>query len=194
MREYELTAVYDLAVAEQGGPDAAVKLLTAVVEARGGKMAKVDHWGRRRLAYPIGRAIDGDYIISRVELEPTAVSPLEEMLRIDERVYRHLVVRADELPAPPQPREPRRLPGTAPQPEAAAEPVERDHDQGRTQQTDGLVKRSSFLTRGHGQEPLQNCLPDAAPARGLWPVIVAIAIQNPHNIVCAPARDHVARK
>ena len=103
MREYELTAVYDLAVAEQGGPDAAVKLLTAVVEARGGKMAKVDHWGRRRLAYPIGRAIDGDYIISRVELEPTAVSPLEEMLRIDERVYRHLVVRADELPAPPQP-------------------------------------------------------------------------------------------
>ena len=124
MREYELTAVYDLAVAEQGGADAAVKLLTTVIEARGGKIAKIDHWGRRRLAYPIGRAIDGDYIISRVELDPSAVSPLEETLRIDERVYRHLVVRADELPAPPQPREPRRPPGTAPQAEVApAAPV-----------------------------------------------------------------------
>ena len=112
MREYELTAVYSLSVAEQGGPDASVQLLTAIVEARGGKINKVDHWGRRRLAYPIGQAIDGDYIISRVDLEPTAVAPLEEALRIDERVYRHLVVRADELPAPPQPREPRRMPGS----------------------------------------------------------------------------------
>ena len=112
MREYELTAVYSLSVAEQGGPDASVQLLTAAVEARGGKVGKIDHWGRRRLAYPIGQAIDGDYIISRVDLEPTAIAPLEEALRIDERVYRHLVVRADELPAPPVPREPRRMPGS----------------------------------------------------------------------------------
>ncbi len=123
MREYELTAVYSLSVAEQGGPDASVQLLTAIVEARGGKINKVDHWGRRRLAYPIGQAIDGDYIISRVDLEPTAVAPLEEALRIDERVYRHLVVRADELPAPPQPREPRRMPGSeAPSAAVAAAP------------------------------------------------------------------------
>jgi small subunit ribosomal protein S6 len=107
MREYELTVVYDLGVAEAGGPQAAVERLTTAVEARGGQLVKTDHWGRRRLAYPINGAIDGDYVVTRVMLEPSSVSALEAAFRIDERVYRHLVVRADELPAPAPPREPR---------------------------------------------------------------------------------------
>lgn len=130
MREYELTVVYDLAVQESGGPDASQQRLTQLVEARGGKMLKVDHWGRRRMAYPIKHAIDGDYLVTRVEMEPSDVNALEAALRIDERVYRHLVVRADELPLPPPPREPREpRPATAEAPApaapapAAAEPV-----------------------------------------------------------------------
>ncbi len=132
MREYELTVVYDLAVAEAGGPDAAPQRLAQLVEARGGKVLKVDHWGRRRLAYPINHALDADYVVSRVELAPESVNPLEAALRIDERVYRHLIVRADELPAPPPPREPRQAPAAeapapasavaAPAAEAAASP------------------------------------------------------------------------
>ena len=113
MREYELTVVYDLAVAEAGGPDAAPQRLSQLVESRGGKVLKVDHWGRRRLAYPIHHALDADYVVSRVELEPEGVNPLEAALRIDERVYRHLIVRADELPAPMPPREPRQAPAAA---------------------------------------------------------------------------------
>ncbi len=125
MREYELTVVYDLTVAEAGGPEAGPQRITTLVEARGGKMLKVDHWGRRRMAYPINRSIDGDYVVTRVELDPTTVSALEAALGIDERVYRHLVVRADELPLPPPPREPRepRPPvgeAAAPAPTAAA--------------------------------------------------------------------------
>lgn len=126
MREYELTVVYDLAVMEVGGADASVQNLTTHVQNRGGTVVKVDHWGRRRLAYPIGRTIDADYIVSRVELEPGAVVALEEALRIDEKIFRHLVVRADELPVPPPPREPRRTEqpaAIAPAPVAVAEPV-----------------------------------------------------------------------
>lgn len=118
MREYELTVVYDLTVAEAGGPEAGPQRITTLVEARGGKMLKVDHWGRRRMAYPINRSIDGDYVVTRVELDPTTVSALEAALGIDERVYRHLVVRADELPIPPAPRAPRQPVGEA----AAAAP------------------------------------------------------------------------
>jgi small subunit ribosomal protein S6 len=120
MREYELTVVYDLAVAEAGGADAGVTQITTLLEARGGKILKLDHWGRRRLAYPIKGAIDGDYIVSRVELDPTAVAAIEGTLRINEKVYRHLVVRADELPLPPPPREPRQ-PVAAPAEALAAE-------------------------------------------------------------------------
>jgi len=121
MREYELTVVYDLAVQEAGGADAGPEHLTHAVESHGGKMLNIDHWGRRRMAYPIGRAIDGDYVVSRLELEPAAVTGLEAALKIDERVFRHLIVRADELPVPPPPREPRRQPGAEAAPAPAAE-------------------------------------------------------------------------
>lgn len=114
MREYELTVVYDLTVAEAGGPEAGPQRLTSLIEARGGKMLKVDHWGRRRLAYPINRAIDGDYVVTRVDFEPEGVAALEAALKIDERVFRHLIVRADELPPPPPIREPREMRQPAP--------------------------------------------------------------------------------
>ncbi len=123
MREYELTVVYDLAVQEAGGAEAGPEHLTHAVESHGGKMLNIDHWGRRRLAYPIGRAIDGDYVVSRLEIDPGAVTALEAALKIDERVFRHLILRADELPVPPPPREPRRQPGAeaVPAPAVAAE-------------------------------------------------------------------------
>lgn len=124
MREYELTVVYDLAVMEAGGPDASVEQLTRLVEARGGKVLRTDHWGRRRMAYPIRRAIDADYVVTRVELDPTAVEPLESTLRIDEQVLRHLIVRADELPPPAPPREQR--PAAAEAPTAAEAPAAED--------------------------------------------------------------------
>lgn len=120
MREYELTVIYDLAVAEAGGPDAVPEQLTSLLEARGGKVLKLDHWGRRRMAYPINHQIDGDYIVSRVELDPAVVAPIEAALTINERVYRHLIVRADELPVPPPPREPRQ-PAASATPEAPTE-------------------------------------------------------------------------
>ncbi|WBL34826.1 30S ribosomal protein S6 [Tepidiforma flava] len=124
MREYELTVVYDLAVQEAGGPAASEERLKQLVESRGGKLLKLDHWGRRRMAYPIRHAIDADYIVSRIEAEPSAVSGIETALRIDEKVYRHLIVRADELPAPPPPREPREPRAeAAPAPAAAPSPA-----------------------------------------------------------------------
>ncbi|MCY4392073.1 MAG: 30S ribosomal protein S6 [Chloroflexi bacterium] len=102
MREYELMAVYDLGVIEEGGQDASVQHLTTLVERNGGSVTEVDHWGRRRLAYPMNKQLDADFIITRIELDPQAVTPLNADFEIEERVYRHLVVRADELP-PPRP-------------------------------------------------------------------------------------------
>lgn len=98
MRDYEVTVIYDLALAEGEGHDAPVQRLTAMVRNVGGEVTAVDHWGRRRLAYPIRHKIDGDYVIARVRLDAASVRPLEHALRIDEQVFRFLVVRAEELP------------------------------------------------------------------------------------------------
>ncbi len=98
MREYEVTVIFDLELSEREGKDAGVQRLQQHVANVGGRVTAVDHWGKRRLAYPIRHKIDGDYVIARVELEPDKVRPLEHLLRIDEQVYRFLVVRAEELP------------------------------------------------------------------------------------------------
>ena len=100
MREYELTVIYDLAVAEAGGRDASLELLTGVVTARGGTLLKVDHWGRRRMAYPIRRHVDGYYTIMRFRLESQLTEELDRNLRLTEQVMRHLIVRAEEVPTP----------------------------------------------------------------------------------------------
>ena len=124
--------VANVTVAESGGPDAAPQKLTSVIEARGGAVLNIDHWGRRRLAYPIGRNLDADYVISRINFEPADVNALEAALRIDETVLRHLIVRADELPVPPPPREPRGRPARRwPRPRAAGRGARRDRSRRR---------------------------------------------------------------
>ena len=121
MREYEIMAVYDLAFIEEHGQNASVDHLTGLVERNGGAVTEVDHWGRRRLAYPVNGQLDADFLVTRVELDPASVAPLNADFGIAERVYRHLVVRADELP-PPRPPAPPPVP-RGPRPPEAQMPV-----------------------------------------------------------------------
>ena len=98
MREYELMVVLDPNL-----DDAAVEALNTriqnMVTQRGGAIDSVDAWGRRRLAYPIGRYRDGVYILSRFQMPPNAAAEIERALKLTESVIRHLLVRAEGLPA-----------------------------------------------------------------------------------------------
>src|SRR3979490_317665 len=72
----------------------------ALVTQRGGTVDNVDTWGRKRLAYPIGRFRDGFYILSRLQLPPTAAVEIERALKLTESVIRHLLVRSEGLSTP----------------------------------------------------------------------------------------------
>jgi small subunit ribosomal protein S6 len=82
--------------------DAAIEALNtriqSMVTQRGGTIESVDSWGRRRLAYPIGRYRDGVYIVTRFTMPPNAAAEVERALKLTESVIRHLLVRAEELP------------------------------------------------------------------------------------------------
>jgi small subunit ribosomal protein S6 len=100
VREYELMVVLDPNL-----DDTAVEALNTrvanMVTQRGGTIDSVDNWGRKRLAYPIGRYRDGVYILTRMQLPPTAAVEIERALKLTESVIRHLLVRAEGLvPAP----------------------------------------------------------------------------------------------
>jgi small subunit ribosomal protein S6 len=62
----------------------------------------VDHWGRRQLAYPIGRRENGYYVIARFDAEPAVLPEYERALKLDEGVVRYLVtLHEHEVGAPP---------------------------------------------------------------------------------------------
>jgi small subunit ribosomal protein S6 len=95
MREYELVVVIDPEITEEDVP-AAIERLNGAISARGGEVVDSRHWGRRRLAYPIGKHNDGNYIISQVTLDPARVHDLESQFKISEEILRHMFVRKDE--------------------------------------------------------------------------------------------------
>ena len=94
-RQYELVYV----VAPDVGDDAVANLHTQVDEiivARGGQIEKTDNWGRRRLAYEIGRHKEGTYVLELFTGPGELVHELGRRLKVADNVLRYLVVRVDE--------------------------------------------------------------------------------------------------
>src|SRR5919205_1228775 len=78
----------------------ATERVSSLITNRGGEITKTDTWGRRRLAYPIRRFMDGLYTVLRFKLDANLTDELDRNLRLNESVLRHLIVRAEEVPAP----------------------------------------------------------------------------------------------
>ena len=62
----------------------------------GANFVKEEPWGRRRLAFPIGRKREAHYVYWQVEAEPATVAETERRLGLSDQVLRHLAVRVDE--------------------------------------------------------------------------------------------------
>jgi small subunit ribosomal protein S6 len=67
-----------------------------VVSGRGGKITKVDNWGRRKLAYRISKFDEGIYTLLHLEGSGNEIAEVERRLRVTDFVIRHLTVRTDE--------------------------------------------------------------------------------------------------
>lgn len=57
----------------------------------GGQVVETDLWGKRRLAYPIQKQIDGYYVLLITQLDPTFCIELEHNLGLQEPVMRYLL-------------------------------------------------------------------------------------------------------
>jgi small subunit ribosomal protein S6 len=95
LRDYELVVVLNPEIGDDTVPESLERLQQSITS-RGGEIKDVNHWGRRRLAYPIRRHMEGNYVISQIRLEPGQVQSLDGNLRISEEVIRHLIVQAEE--------------------------------------------------------------------------------------------------
>jgi small subunit ribosomal protein S6 len=63
---------------------------------------QVNHWGRRQLAYPIGRRDTGYYVVARFGVDPVTLPEYERAIKLDDGVVRHLITLFEhEVGAPP---------------------------------------------------------------------------------------------
>jgi len=102
LHEYELVVVINPDVAEEDVP-AAIERVTGAVTARGGEAIAVTPWGRRKLAYPIERHSEGNYVLLRINLDPARTHELEGGFAISDEIIRHMLVRVDEHAEEQQP-------------------------------------------------------------------------------------------
>jgi small subunit ribosomal protein S6 len=95
MRNYELGCISDPELDPQAQTDLETKV-GSWIEAAGGRMSKVDRWGKRRLAYPIKKHADGFYVFYQVQLPPQATGQIERELRLNENVLRFILTLQEE--------------------------------------------------------------------------------------------------
>lgn len=96
MRRYEMVVIITPDVADDDVADAVDRLIKRPIEGEGGTLDEVDNWGRKKLAYPIQKHAEGNYVLTHLQMDPESTTALERGLQISEEVLRYLLIRLDE--------------------------------------------------------------------------------------------------
>ncbi|HUH36821.1 MAG TPA: 30S ribosomal protein S6 [Spongiibacteraceae bacterium] len=94
MRHYEIVFMVHPDQSEQ--VPGMVERYTQAIEKDGGKVHRLEDWGRRQLAYPIDKIHKAHYILMNIEASAAAVDELTTNFRYNDAVLRNLVIRTDE--------------------------------------------------------------------------------------------------
>ena len=93
MNQYEVAVLYhpDLEIDLEKASSKVEKIITD----NGGKIAKTDNWGRRKLAYPISKQEFAVYVFYTVDMPAENVQKVEQTFNITDEIIRFLITRPD---------------------------------------------------------------------------------------------------
>jgi small subunit ribosomal protein S6 len=98
MRAYELMIMFD-----SDSDDASIQGMLGrvheLIQTGGGRVATLDRWGRRRLAYEINKKHEAYYVVLEVVTEASNLNEVERVLRIADGVVRHKLMRLPDREA-----------------------------------------------------------------------------------------------
>jgi small subunit ribosomal protein S6 len=95
MHHYELVAI----ISPEADDDKVSKIvdrLTESINSRGGVVEEIKDWGKRRLAYPVKKFMEADYILARFKLMPKSLRELESEIGTFGDILRYLVVKVGD--------------------------------------------------------------------------------------------------
>lgn len=91
MRHYEIVFMVHPDQSEQ--VPAMIERYTASITEAGGKVHRLEDWGRRQLAYPINKLHKAHYVLMNVEAPQTVIDELETTFRYNDAVLRNAIMR-----------------------------------------------------------------------------------------------------
>jgi small subunit ribosomal protein S6 len=101
MRHYEIVFLVHPDQSEQ--VPAMIERYRAAITAQGGKVHRLEDWGRRQLAYPIHKVHKAHYVLMNVECNQAALDELTSAFRFNDAVIRNLVIHRDDAVTDPSP-------------------------------------------------------------------------------------------
>ncbi|MCE2503668.1 MAG: 30S ribosomal protein S6 [Chlorobi bacterium] len=122
-RHYETTVIINGMLEEKQINDAVERVVETITK-HGGTISETDHWGRKRLAYPIGKKNNGYYVRFEYDASGEIVAPLARFCRIDDDILRELTLVLTERDMQKREETETRIAEA----EAAAESAEQDTD------------------------------------------------------------------
>ena len=90
MRHYEVIFLVHPDQSEQ--VTGMVDRYRALIEADGGKIHRLEDWGRRQLAYPINKILKAHYVLMNIECGQTVLDELKSGFKFNDAVIRNLVI------------------------------------------------------------------------------------------------------
>jgi small subunit ribosomal protein S6 len=96
MRKYEVAFIVHPDLDETAFKEVQERVKSWITDA-GGKVTKVDLWGKKKMAYEIRKQTEGQYVLFETEMLPSFCSELERNLQLHESILRYMVTRPAEL-------------------------------------------------------------------------------------------------
>ena len=101
MRHYEIVFIVHPDQSEQ--VPAMIERYKAMVTQGGGKIHRIEDWGRRQMAYPIQKVFKAHYVLMNIEVGNTTLDELEHAFKFNDAVLRHLTVLMEKAVTTPSP-------------------------------------------------------------------------------------------
>ena len=101
MRHYEIVFLVHPDQSEQ--VPAMIERYRGLIEEGGGKVHRLEDWGRRQLAYPINKIHKAHYVLMNIECGQDVHDELVSIFRFNDAIIRNLIIRRDEAVTEPSP-------------------------------------------------------------------------------------------
>lgn len=100
MRHYEVVFLVHPDQSEQ--VPAMIERYRAIIQ-NGGKIHRLEDWGRRQLAYPINKVHKAHYVLMNIECNAEALTELKNAFRFNDAVLRNMVISRSKAVTDPSP-------------------------------------------------------------------------------------------